>query len=134
MVSAETHPNVYAKLKEDFYDILKRYKRGAVGTITGKNKMLQIRTAGSGNKEKRNYAFYLTKSCTNDLLKRGGSRHSLLTVASRSRVASAAASTASAAISAATSAVMSSSKSASSKGKTAKGTKKRKRKRRLKGK
>jgi len=116
VVSAETHPRVYAKLREDFYDILRRYKRGALGTITGKHKMLQIRTAGRGNKEKRKYAFYLTKPCTNELLKRGGSRHSLLTVASRSR-----------ATSAATSAVMSPSKR-----KTAKGTKKIKRKRRLK--
>ena len=85
VVSAETHPRVYGKLREDFYDILRRYKRGDLGTITGKHKMLQIRTAGSGNKEKRNYAFYLTKPCTNELLKRGGSRHSLYSVAASIR-------------------------------------------------
>lgn len=117
VVSAETHPEVYAKLKEDFDDIIIKYKNGKDGTITGKHNMLQIRTAGSGNKEKRNYAFYLTKRCTNELLKRGGSRHSLLTVASRIR-----------ATSAATSPVM----SPIEQGKTAKGTKKIKRRRRRK--
>ena len=81
VVSAETHPEVYAKLEDDFYNIIIQYKNGKNGSINGKNKMLQIRTAGSGNKGTRNYAFYLTKRCTNELLKRGIQRHSLFSVA-----------------------------------------------------
>ncbi len=141
VVSIETHPKVYDKLKYDFYDIIRKYKNGMVGTITGKNKMLQIRTAGSGNKEKRNYAFYLTKSCTNDLLKRGDKRHSLYSVAASIRKTApsntSAASMSAANMSAAnmsaanmSAASMSAASMSASKrpGKTAKGTKKRRRK------
>ena len=85
VVSAETHPKVYAKLEEDFYDIIRKYKDGRDRTITGKHNMLQIRTAGSGKKKEKNYAFYLTKSCTNELLKRGVKRHSLYSVAASIR-------------------------------------------------
>ena len=86
VVSAETHPEVYKKLKEDFYHIIyNKSHRG--GTITGTNKMLQIRTAGGATRRDNNpnynqkYAFYLTKECTNQLLKRGRERHSLFSVA-----------------------------------------------------
>ena len=83
VVSEETHLELYNNLEIDFYDILRQYKhkQGSSGTITGKKNMLQIRTAGSGNKDTRNYAFYLTKNCTNKLLKRGSQRHSLFSVA-----------------------------------------------------
>ena len=87
VVSAETHPEVYAKLEEDFYDIIRKYKDDSRvrRTITGGNEMLQIRTAGSGKKDTKNYAFYLTRKCTNELLKKGDRIHSLYSVAASSR-------------------------------------------------